>query len=150
VRPALRKGFEVAALLLVVATSASACGAGSTTAPAQSEARQRIVSYVEAVNKIGAPFKSSPATAGPLRTAISELASVVPPTQFRASYERFLSGLRGEVSGFVQLERGERTHDAALIARGEATKAQQAAIASGAMIEAGAVLTNCQHDNFSC
>jgi hypothetical protein len=136
-------------LLLAGTTSLAACGAGSTTTPAQSEAAQRINGYVLAVNKVGAPF-THPPTAGMLRTAIAELAVIAPPAQFRVSYERFLRGLHGELSAFEDVERGVRTHDENLISRAQATKQQQAGVALGALSEAQAVLAKCQNDNYTC
>ena len=137
------------ALALAVATSLAACGATATTTPAQEEARQQIVNYVEAFNKAGSHFHSAP-TAQQLRTAIGEIASTVPPAQFRASYERFLGGLRGELAGFAAVERAERIHNATLIKKAELAKLKQAAIASSALAEAGGVLKKCQQDNYSC
>ena len=149
-RPELRNGFAFVALGLAVATSMSACG-GSTTSrqPAQYEAEQRIDSYVEAVNKAGAPFHGA-ATAPQLRTAIAELAALTPPSQFQATYRQLIRALRGELSAVSELERGERTHDAALIRRARAEESKQLTVAHAALAEAGDVLTKCQHDNFSC
>jgi hypothetical protein len=150
VRRQPRIGRALVALGVVVATGVAACGGGtSAPTPAQSEPSQRIQSYVEAVNKAGSSFHGA-ATAPLLRTAIAELAAIVPPAAFRTSYARLIGSIRGELSAVNELEKGEQTHDASLVSSAEAAKVKQVNAAHAALAEASSVLTKCEQDNFSC
>jgi hypothetical protein len=148
---ALRNGFVLVALGLAVATGVSACGGSTTTTPqpAQSEAKQQIGSYVEAVNKVGAHFQGA-VTAPLLRTAIAELAAVTPPAPFEATYKELVGALRGDLSAVQEVERSEQTNNAALVKKGRAQEATQLTIAHAALAKAATVLTKCEHNNFSC
>jgi hypothetical protein len=125
--------------------------------PAQYENAQRIGGYVQAVNKLNAPFTHPPTEptnyakgAQLLRTAIAELSALTPPSQFQAAHEKLLKGFRGELAAFAGLETGKRTHNAVALSNAEAKNVQSSEVVRSGLAEEVAVLTRCQHNNFSC
>jgi hypothetical protein len=145
----------------VAATALSACGESSKSSttssalpPAQYENGRRIEAYVQALSNVEAPFAHPPAGSATLahavqveRTAIAELSSLTPPSQFQAAHAKILAGHRGELA---QFEIAKRTHNKVALSNAEAKNAHASELVQAALVEAKAVLDRCKQDNFSC
>ena len=152
----MRRTFLVATA--VAATALSACGESSKTSsalpPVQYENARRIGAYVLALSKIEAPFAHPPtASATPTkaaqleRTAIAELSSLSPPSQFQAMHAKILAGHREELA---QFEIAKRTRNTVALSNAEAKNAHASEQVQAALVEAQAVLERCKQGNFRC
>jgi hypothetical protein len=152
------------ATIALAAAALSACGStsGSTTSsaslpPVQYENGQRIAGYIQAVNKINAPF-NHPATeplnyakgVQLLRTAVAELGALTPPPQFQALQAKLVKGFHGELAVFTGLEAAKRTHNAVALSNAESRNVASGEVTRAALAEMVTVLHGCEQDKYTC
>jgi len=154
--------FPVTIALDAAALSACGSNSGSTTSsaslpPAQYENGQRIDGYIEAVNKINAPFNHPPTEplnwakgAQLLRAAVAELGALTPPPQFQALQAKLAKGLRGELAVFAVLEAAKRTHNAVALSNAESRNVASGEVTRAALAEMVTVVHGCEQDNYTC
>jgi len=164
VRPGLRSGFILGALLLAAPVALPACGESRKTSrnepklsAAQKDNAQRLNAYVVAFERILTPLSHQPANptdylaAGrALRAAMTSLAALAPPAQFRTTHDRVLEGMRSQLALNPKFVQAARVHDTAALKSAEAENARQGELINAALSEYGQELVKCQADNFSC